>query len=144
MNVLYIYWNKTEQNEHDIHQTKNMRKNSGWSLGEISPPLVYLSWESDLWVIKIHWNSTSEHQCISSAKPVNSLMSDSFYIACMGHSVCQTDFSLSANSGYGVQHLACLLLTISLSTIHHFSSLNGGNKTYWNVSGRTKEQFLDL
>lgn len=57
-------------------------------------PQVYLSWESELWVIKIHWNSTSEHQCSSSAKPVNSGMSDSFYTACTGHGVCQTDLSL--------------------------------------------------
>lgn len=62
--------------------------------GEVSPLQVYLSWESELWVIRIHWNSTSEHQCSSSAKPVNSGMSDSFYTACTGHGVCQTDLSL--------------------------------------------------
>lgn len=56
--------------------------------------------------------------------------------------VCQTAFtqrvqgtafvkqiSLSTYSGHGVQHLAHLMHPISLSAIHHFSSLNGGNKT---------------
>lgn len=58
-------------------------------------PLKYICLgKVNFWVIRIHWNSTSEHQCSSSAKPVNSGMSDSFYTACMGHSVCQTDLSL--------------------------------------------------
>lgn len=52
--------------------------------------------------------------------------------------------SLSTYSGHGVQHLARLLPPISLSAIHHVSSLNGGNKTCWNVSGGTKERFLNL
>lgn len=37
--------------------------------------------------------------------------------------------SLSTYSGHGVQHLARLMPPISLSAIHHFSTLNGGNKT---------------
>lgn len=99
--MLYIYRNETQQKEHDIHQIikKTQRETAdevkrGAVPGEVSPPQVYLSWESELWVIKIHWNSTSEHQCSSSAKPVNSGMSDSFYTASTGHSVCQTDLSL--------------------------------------------------
>jgi len=37
--------------------------------------------------------------------------------------------SLSTYSGHGVQHLARLMPPISLSAIHHFSTLNGGSKT---------------
>lgn len=130
-------------------KAKNTKRWSRWCqrgavLWDGLPPQVYLSGDGELLVIRIHWNSTSELQCSSSAKPVNRGMSDGFYKARSGHAVCQTDLFLSTYSGHRVRRPACLLPPISLRAIHHPSAPHTRRKTCWNVFRRTAGQILHL